>query len=410
MTSPLTFEISQRDLQELRTPVSASIVDVKHLSSYIWIEAPSATPTIVVPGCPGLWSPPEHSQLVKKDHGLIYVAQNAARHPQSPLEPLFRALYSTYPSFDIRSTDLVTDRNNIRKLLSFIDPTSSRNRLEAFTISVEVMKDTAIFCRNETNCVEYIGPQEFKGFGHEFEKAYTTAKINGSTGHHRVISYRLGNLKFIVRHETDAFVDTMVPSFHLRNPTEDDLSSMLGTLCLSSASIRSTQSRLVVKKGGKVVPLDSTIEIKTRVLHKSINIQEIAAQLWVSQTPKLVRAYHSNGTFRAPLVEDVAPAIKEWELRKQGDLRRLVALIRKIIDPGKACGGCAVVRYIAEQDKLVISEAEEKRMLPTDLYTKWKDTRTLGEDSIARRGCVQGPVQANTLAVNDPRDQIVSLR
>jgi hypothetical protein len=37
-------------------------------------------------------------------------------NPDSPLEPLFRSLYIEHPSFDINSIDIVTDRNNIRKL------------------------------------------------------------------------------------------------------------------------------------------------------------------------------------------------------------------------------------------------------------------------------------------------------
>jgi len=203
--APTLAEISRVDLQDLSIPPSASITDVKHLSSYNWIEA--RTPTIAVPGSPPLWSPPSAPQQLKKDSGLIYIAQNAARHPDSPLEPLFRALYFTNPSFDIRSIVIVTDRNIIRKLLSFINPSSTRNGLEPFTFNIEIAKDTAIFSRVETATHEIIGPKEFRGYGHEFEKAYTTSQINGSTGHHRIISYRFGDLIFIVRHETDGYVD-----------------------------------------------------------------------------------------------------------------------------------------------------------------------------------------------------------
>ncbi len=149
-------KISCEDLQDLNIPSAASITDLKHLSSYNWIEAP--TPTIAVPGSPPLWSPPNAPRQVKKDSGLIYIAQNAARHPDSPLEPLFRALYLTNPSFDIRSIDVVTDRNVIRKLLSFINPSSTRNGLEAFTFNIELAGNTAIFSRNEAATQEFIGP------------------------------------------------------------------------------------------------------------------------------------------------------------------------------------------------------------------------------------------------------------
>ena len=402
MASTTVSEISRLDLQELETPALASITDVKFLSSYNWIEAPNATPTIAVPGSPALWSVPGVSRRLKKDSGLIYIAQNAARHPESPLEPLFRALYITHPSFDIRSTDVVTDRNNIRKLLSFIDPSSNRSGLEAFTMNIEITKNTAIFCRDEAKTMEYIGPQEFRGFGHEFEKAYTIAQINGSTGHHRIISYCFSDLNFIVRHETDGYVDTdtRTSSSKAKNHTQDDLSSMLEALSLSPASnhpgITPSGSKLIIKEEGQVVPLESTLEIKTRVLHKSLEIQEVAPQLWVSQTPKLVRAYHQNGTFQTPVVEDVVAVIKSWEERKQNDLRKLAALIRKIINLVKECGGNAVLKYNVEGDKLVVCKVERKEMLPKDLYSKWDDGHNLEAETDTQNDGIQGPTIAQT--------------
>ncbi|MCJ1405901.1 hypothetical protein MMC11_009132 [Xylographa trunciseda] len=406
MASITVSEISRLDLQELETPALASITDVKPLSSYNWIEAPNATPTIAVPGSPALWSAPGVPRRLKKDSGLIYIAQNAARHPESPLEPLFRALFITHPSFDIRSTDVVTDRNNIRKLLSFIDPSSNRNGLEAFTINIEVTKNTAIFSRDETKTTEFIGPQEFRGFGHEFEKAYTIAQISGSTGHHRIISYRFSDLNIIVRHETDGYVDTdtSTSSPKATNHTQDSLSSILGALSLSSANsspgITPTGSKLAIKEEGQAVPLESTLEIKTRVFHKSLEIQEIAPQLWVSQTPKLVRAYHQNGIFQRPMIEDVAAIIKSWEERKQNDLRKLAALIRKIISLVKECGGNAVLKYNVEGDKLEVCKVERKEMLPKDLYSKWDDVHNLEAKTDTQNNGIQGSKTAQTKLEN----------
>ena len=370
-------EISRLDLQGLSTLPVASITDVKYLSSYNWIEAP--TPTIVVPGSPPLWSAPKVPRQLKKDSGLIYIAQNAARHPDSPLEPLFRALYIVNPSFDIRSIDVVTDRNNIRKLLSFINPSSNRNGLEKFTINIEVTKNTAIFSREETATHEFIGPHEFRGYGHEFEKAYTTSQIGGSTGHHRIISYRFGDLNFIVRHETDGYVDAdaRIPSSSSKELEDDSLSSMLGSLSLSPTnrppSTAPAGSKLTIKEEGQVVPLKSTLEIKTRVFHKPLEIKEIAPQLWVSQTPKLVRAYHNKGAFQGPKVEDVAAEIRKWEKRNQKDLRKLAALINKILNVVKGYGGNAIVKYDDKGDKLVVRKVDRKKMLPKDLYSKWDD-------------------------------------
>lgn len=374
MAPTIISEIARGDLNDLETPPKAAITDVKQLSSYNWIEA--VTPTVAVPGSPSVWSPPPFPRRLPKDSGLVYIAQNAARHPESPLEPLFRALYISNPSFDIRSTDVVSDRNNIRKLLTFVNPSSSRNGLESFTIKVEVINDTVIFCREETTTQEFIGPHEFRGFGHEFEKSYTRNEIEGSTGHHRIISYQFGGLKFIIRHETDGYVRGTARA---QSPDDDVLTRSLRTMSIAPRSTPSALagpgSMLSVKKEGQVVPLESTIEIKTRVHHRRIPITEAAAQLWVSQTPKIVRAYHKGGMFQDPQVEDVTDDIREWEQDNQAHLRKLAALISKVlvaVKRGVKGGSTAVLKYDENRDKLVVSRvAEAERMLPKDLYAKW---------------------------------------
>lgn len=384
MTSAILAEITRLNLQDLSTPVLASITDVKHLSSYNWIEAP--TPTIAVPGIPPLWSAPTAPQQVKKDSGLIYIAQNAARHPESPLEPLFRSLYIANPSFDIRSIDVVTDRNNIRKLLSFVDPGSNRHGLEKFTINIEVTKNTAIFCREETATHEFIGPREFRGFGHEFEKVYTTSQISGSTGHHRIISYRFSDLNFIVRYETDGYVETgtgISSSSNSKERESDILSSMLEPLSLSPiTSLAPAGSKLKIQEKGQVVPLESTLEIKTRISYRPIEIQEVAPQLWLSQTGKLVRAYHHKGTFQSPKVEDVAAQVTRWEEQNQANLRKLAAVINKILNAVKGYDGNAIIKYDVQADKLVLWKADRKKMLPEDLYSKWDNKNDSEEAEI----------------------------
>jgi hypothetical protein len=66
-------EITRQEVEDLPTPSSRapSITNVKHLSSYNWIEAP--TPTIAVPGSPALWSPPRAPRQLQKDSGFVYI-------------------------------------------------------------------------------------------------------------------------------------------------------------------------------------------------------------------------------------------------------------------------------------------------------------------------------------------------
>ncbi|GKZ88093.1 hypothetical protein AnigIFM59636_007053 [Aspergillus niger] len=363
-----------------------SITEVEHLSSYNWIE--SSTPTIAVPGCPPLWCPPNTPKKVPKDSGLVYIAQNAVRHPESPLEPLFRSLYLENPSYNIHTVDLITDRNNVRKLLSFVNPSLSKNGLEPFTIDVEVTKNTAIFCRAETETYTVIGPHEFRGYGHEFEKAFTTIQVAQSTGHHRVISYKFGDLKFVVRYETDGHLGEH-PGVQTQTVDSDhgDLLNRMETLSLARSTSHSRHvpdSKLIIKEEGKQVPIQSTLEIKTRASRNPIRIHEVLPQLWVSQTPNLVRAYHNGGLFGPPEVEDVTREIAKWEEDHGNDLMGLAMLIKKIIRVVRDNGGNAVVKYDGRSDSLEVRTRDGKRMLPVDLYSRLGDkvesTQAIGSD------------------------------
>lgn len=395
------IEIAREDTKNFTVPDSAEIGNVKHLASYNWVEKPS--PTIAVPGSPSLWLPLNSPRRVAKDSGLVYINQNAARYPERPLEPLFRALFVSNPSFDIGSVDIVTDRNNLRKLLKFVDNASAGEDLDAFVIHVEHIQDTALLSRVERNNSKRIKPNEFVGYGHEFEKAQTRELIPGSTGHHRIVSYDLGGLNLIVRHETDAYegeqsapmpLDTAVQS------SEDNLSAALESLSLFSERDSDGHDRadLVVLDGGRVVPIEQTLEIKTRVSLKPIELKDVAPQLWFSQTPKLVRAYHQSGRFQKTEVEDITEEIKAWEKSHQLLLRRLVGLLQEVRIVTKECGGKAIVSYDSAMEKLCISKKPELDMLPEDLHRKWtsppSSTSTSPASEKVRR------LKLNSMAIN----------
>lgn len=462
--------IARANLAALPTPTSATITAVQPLSSYNWLSAPAATPTIAAPGSPDLWAPPASPLEVPKDTGKFFIAQNAARHPSYPLEPLFRALYLSEPAFDISAVDVVTDRNNIRKLLSFVNPRGRRDK-EDFTIRIEMEKDTVIFCRDETAAVQYIGPGQAMGYGHSFESACTRKVVQGSTGHHRILTYLFGGMRLLVRHETDGFVgdagaevemgDLSMEETQLRDarsqgatakiggakgndeptqpsssaadfstnlarksrrkkknpvkeaPAIDEIADALGALDVSVAGAlpkgrnarggkaagvarrdnvhpgskrpnRKTQKAkppaadnltpapaLTIRKDGTPVPLTSTLEIKTRVAKRPLRLADVVVQLWASQTPRLVRAYHTDGSFAVPHPEDMRDKIAAWEAQNQDDLRRLAGLFGRIRDVVREAGGSAVLRYDVKADMLVFEQTEGRRMLPGDLYGRW---------------------------------------
>ncbi|KAI9042484.1 geranylgeranyl pyrophosphate synthetase [Aspergillus affinis] len=211
-----------------------------------------------------------------------------------------------------------------------------------------------------------------------------------------IISYRLGDLRLMLRYETDRYVDVTSTV----DVGVDPLSSMIESLSLHSTSklphMSSTRTALRIKKQGQTVPTESTLKIKTRVFHKQIDLQEVLPQLWVSQTPNLVRAYHRNGVFELPRVKDVTPEIKKWDNEHQEDLMKLATIIKRIIKVVKESGEKAVVKYNGQHNELVVWKAEGRQLLPHDIYFKLNNQSTV--------------LETNTSSANRPETQKTKLK
>lgn len=288
---------------------------------------------------------------------------------------MFRALYVDNPGFQIGDIDLVTDRNNIRKLLRFVQGSSS----DSFQIRVEIAGNrTALFTRVEAKTTDLI--QGFRVYGRNFEKSYTQTE-GGSSAHHRIVSYDFGGMKCMVRHETDAYVDS-------KSPTElaDSLSDALKGLSLSKLdTFGNNPAATMVETGGRAVDASSTLEIKTRAASRKIDMTEVFPQLWISQTPKLVVGYHRNGVFDNVQLRDMTDEIRRWEVANQKDLGKLACLLVKIIEIVKRSGDRSAVLNYSGGMRLEILYGDGKRALPEDLYAKWKiGTAQAGRGDVAK--------------------------
>ena len=73
---------------------------------------------------------------------------------------------------------------------------------------------------------------------------------------------------------------------------ESDCLDMTGSLfrSLNDGPLGRTYSEfeLKIKEIGRIVPLDSAVEIKTRSACSTIDMLAITSQLWITQTSKLV--------------------------------------------------------------------------------------------------------------------------
>jgi hypothetical protein len=122
---------------------------------------------------------------VRRDTGLVFTDQNAARLSSSPLLPLIAAVSHYAPRFSLASVDFVTDRNGLRKLCRWAsgDPGSGTFRIDIDLVG----QKTVLMQRWETETTQLGGP----GYEREFEEASTTRGVGceNATGHHRIITY-----------------------------------------------------------------------------------------------------------------------------------------------------------------------------------------------------------------------------
>ncbi|KAI6006617.1 hypothetical protein F5J12DRAFT_927484 [Pisolithus orientalis] len=263
--------------------------NVKPIASYSWIGGP--TPSIAVPGEES-WLKGLTIKLLRgfggrpllrpfpADSGVHYVDRNTScMGHRSALIPIFAAVDSLHDDFRYRDFDLVTDRNNLRKLLRCIDGQHEKT----FRIDLDVLGKTCLFTRREETLEETI--TEFRGFGHD---------------HHRIISYDFGGLKVLLRYEVDACVesesedDSFLASFSALS-----IGATGGASTLPDDSAFSSRFGMKVKLTSprSVVPQSSVIEITTRAARRELDWKEAYPQLYLSQTPYLYLAKHTRGTF-----------------------------------------------------------------------------------------------------------------
>lgn len=147
-------------------------------------------------GSPRIWSPPELPVEVQPAKGQSFVDQNGHRLGANALVPIFEAI-DTLDVSDKRvpmqwsSVDFVTDRNNLMKLIAFVDPACGKKYRKEFRIDVELAGPWTILFRRweERTSVGSNG----LGFGDSFEHAISRpapgCERGTLAGHHRVVTY-----------------------------------------------------------------------------------------------------------------------------------------------------------------------------------------------------------------------------
>ena len=145
-----------------------------------------------VAGSPAIWTGRDVPFTLQPDDGTVYVDQNSAQLSQYPMLPLFAAADAIHGQevaspVDWPTVDVITDRNGLRKLLRWLNPSPGR-AVRDFRIDVQLVgTKTLILSRRENlNCEVHTG----RSYGHAFETTMTRAAPDcPSSGHQRAITY-----------------------------------------------------------------------------------------------------------------------------------------------------------------------------------------------------------------------------
>ncbi|KAG5642925.1 hypothetical protein DXG03_001876 [Asterophora parasitica] len=308
-TSELLHEFAITDILPDRN-CSVTPQDAFHPTSY-----DLGPDRVVAPGAPPVWRP-QHLPIV-------IPADEPAADPRNvlsscPLDALLRALKITSPDLSLDQFDLVTDRKNLRALLSFFRPQNQ----ESHRIDAELFQGTLLFYLG-WSAWGYSDPQ-WNTYGVNFERRFTSPLSNGAIQHNRVIAYGFGGLNVMVKYQVDACL-----------PASWKASPMVAVHEHSTPAF-TTPTGLHVIQSGRKVSSEKIVEIKTcRPNRKGLHwiSPRSLPQLWFSQTPLLITGYHDGaGRFSSIMGINVmqSGALKQWEGEHTLALQKVVRLIEMI--------------------------------------------------------------------------------
>ncbi|KAG6829788.1 hypothetical protein H0H92_003443 [Tricholoma furcatifolium] len=324
--SPTPLQTVTR-LSQHTSDKKVEITNLQYAGSYNWVN--KSTPTIIVPD------------------------QNGFRCPNGVLLPLIAAVNHMSDldneTFDWSSVNLVTDRNNLRKLLRWIS--HPQGDINDFRIDVQLAGKTILFNRWENRYREQMSGKTF-GFG--FEKASTSAAAgcDEGVGHHRIVRYDMNGITLVVRFEVDACISAASPN-PVSSPSRtaqdnlDDIINSLSSISISTAGATKPAPAtskfhdisIVCEGSIPVVPQSTIIELTTRSTKNAPNLdwKESYPQLFLSQTGHHFLGVHERGLFyrvdkrklESPELREAASLEKFQEDLKK--LRHLLDVIREIV-------------------------------------------------------------------------------
>ena len=139
-----------------------------------------------------MWTAQSVPFTLQPDSSSHSVDQNGPRMSEYPMLPLFAAADAIHDNkkapVDWPAVDVITDRNSLRKLLRWLNPSAGRE-VRDFRIDVELVGAKTIVMYRWDGCSLELPPVG-KSYGYAFEAATSRAAPGcPSSGHHRAITY-----------------------------------------------------------------------------------------------------------------------------------------------------------------------------------------------------------------------------
>lgn len=278
--------------------------------------------------------PPATSQRLREDSGQYYRDPNAARYSLWPLAPAVQSIYALNPEFAANGIDIFCCASILGNLLA-----SVRGENKTFHFGLQRIVNTVFLVRGSVNPQELI--ENVRGYGHTFPEAYTVWQrtVKGSASHQRIVKYQFGDIKCLIRSESDGYLADCVTddvsrtldkkrSSQVALYEDTELMSLDGTKMLTHSG-----TDLEIRFEGAMVPQSAIFDLKTRsaVSACTVESEDFLARLWANQTPNFVLAHHRRGIFGPIEVMDVRYRVKRWESENQATLKLLHTLLENLL-------------------------------------------------------------------------------
>lgn len=401
----LLLEIERSDIS--KATYDPKIKDCKYVASYSWLDR--GTPTVMIPGIvatyslltalqhhlmnppfigkPPAWTPPATNRRLDSDKGDFFRDPNAARFPNYPIEPAVRAVLKQNSQFSTKDIDLFTCASALGNLSRYV-----RGVDREFRFVMGMVGNTVFFVRRERSPTELI--PNVRGYGHTFPEEYTSWErdVKGSESHQRIIQYGFGELRLLVRFESDGYFRKDKTS---RSKTySDSLIDAFGDASISHVTV-TNQEGLRIEEGGQPVPQKDVFDIKTRSVYdfktrtikKEIDMTDIIPRLWVSQIPTLIVGFHDRGLFDDIRVQDMRKEIEKWEKENEESIRQLVSLLHDLIEfAAMSRTNLEICRSETGPLQIRRLAGEGLGILPSKLKARWIGDEEGGEEAGPEEG------------------------